>query len=606
MVNEKVAPLLREFDSADGYEGEKYGIHHDASEHEVQTIGSRSLRLMIRRQGHRLLGLIMFLVPSFATDMLARRSAGGRAKEHGSKLLSLDGLRGLCCLAVINMHWNFAIVDTNSLGNASVNVMYFWHRPFWYLAWAGTSHVYIFFVMSGYVLSVKCLRNIHEGISTGSVISSAVFRRAIRIFLPPIILLICYMFALQVGMFNSVVAFFKSERLKPITAIRMFEDPPPIGSTFSDQFWHVLGAIGRLIDPNMQHNLPDFKEYDSHLWTITVEYYGSIALYVVLTATCHLRTSFRLTCHVLLVFYCWIASHQYYTLFFAGMTIAEFDILFKNRHSTKNSHSSRGPLPSIGVAQAVEDDDIPWSQRSAEERVQRFVQDYLNSLNLLLAVSTTIGLFFLSLPLVWPEDTPPFKQLLVYFPDVMYLGQKVDAMRALGAILVVWPVTFLAMNYNPKSNPVTTTILANPVSAYLGKISFALYLVHGFTIRWLGYTILPSIYHLVIRTPERRAALIPTVVLDPTGTKVIKTTPAVSALTATELGTIWVLGYAIVLPATVILADLFWRAVDVKCVSLGQWIERRMVAPPSAPHKPSHTTPSTPNLSSTSTTVLPA
>ena len=48
-------------------------------------------------------------------------------------------------------------------------------------------------------------------------------------------------------------------------------------------------------------------------------------------------------------------------------------------------------------------------------------------------------------------------------------------------------------------------------------------------------------------------------------------------LTAWEVGCIWVCGYVIVLPVCVWMADLFWRGVDVRCVSLGRWVEEKMV-----------------------------
>ena len=48
-------------------------------------------------------------------------------------------------------------------------------------------------------------------------------------------------------------------------------------------------------------------------------------------------------------------------------------------------------------------------------------------------------------------------------------------------------------------------------------------------------------------------------------------------LTAKEVGMIWTLGYLVVLPTCIWMADLFWRGVDVRCVSLGRWVEEKMV-----------------------------
>ena len=160
-------------------------------------------------------------------------------------------------------------------------------------------------------------------------------------------------------------------------------------------------------------------------------------------------------------------------------------------------------------------------------------------------------------------------------PSYMSIGQQGEALRALGALLTVWPITYLSAT--SPYNPITNAILANPVSAYLGQISFAFYLIHGFVIRSLGYMILPSIYVFVISDPVRRDMLEPQALGDITYDGIDDWADSVERLTAKEIGMIWTLGYIVVLPVTVWLSDLFWRGVDVKCVSLGRWVEEKMV-----------------------------
>ena len=160
-------------------------------------------------------------------------------------------------------------------------------------------------------------------------------------------------------------------------------------------------------------------------------------------------------------------------------------------------------------------------------------------------------------------------------PSYMSIGQQGEALRSLGALLTVWPITFLSATSN--HNPITSFILANPVSAYLGQISFAFYLVHGFVIRSLGYAILPSIYLFAISDPARRDMLKPLSQGDMNFDGIEDWADSYARLTAKEVGMIWTLGYLVVLPTCIWMADLFWRGVDVRCVSLGRWVEEKMV-----------------------------
>lgn len=523
----------------------------------------------VRRQVNLHVSLPVALLPSFIQNRLNPKPP---SKGHGGNITALDGLRGLSCLAVINMHWAFAVTDSNDGGSGETNAAYLFHRPFWYLLWAGTSHVNVFFVMSGYVLSIKCLKNIHQGIAVNTVITSAVFRRATRIFLPPIVLLFIYLFAIRLGVFDKASTFFQDQNIWRAYPIRLFEAPPQILPSFAAQFWDVLGAIGGLIDPNAQFSFPNYGSYDTHLWTMPTEYYCSIALYIVLVATCRLYTSYRLLCHTLLVLYCWLASHQHYALFFSGMTIAEADTLFKRRLLPAHS-----PL--------LLSHPSPYAPATARPTLQH-LRSYFSPLNLLLTLSAFSGLYLLSMPLLWAEDTPPFDTLLTFMPHYMSIAQQGEALRALGAVLLVWPITLTAtIHASSNDMPIISALLTNPVSLYLGSISFSIYLLHGFVIRSLGYSILPAIFRAVVRDPARREAMAPQPIADALG-NVAYFVNSSEKLTAWEVGCIYMLGYAVVLPVSVWAADLFWRGCDVRCVWLGRWIEERMTKGEGGPVTP--------------------
>lgn len=504
----------------------------------------------------------VWILPSFLADGFDHKP---RPKSSsGNKISALDGLRGLCCLMVMHMHWTFALTDSNDGGSWETNVKYLFHRPFFYLLWAGTSHVCVFFVLSGYVLSVKCLTMIHQGVPAHRLISSAVLRRATRIFLPPMALMFIYLVAIRLHVFHNSVAVREENQWSQQFQLRFFEAAPPLYPSFRDQFWDVIGATQKLLDPSTHFELPDYGKYDTHLWTMPTEFYCSLALFLVLLATCQLWTRYRVLLHCLLVAWCWLTSHNNHGLFFAGLLIAEVDILLKERLRPSEE------LPCSSSAAATQNPIRPWA--SLQSRLPTGLASYFAIGNIISTVSCFCGLYLLSIPLLWAEETPGYRAFFSYLPRYMNTGQQVDALRFVGAVLTVWPITYTStISGGASATPIINLILNNPVSAYLGQISFAFYLIHGFVIRSLGYSILPSLYVFVIGSGDRKAELAPKQYMNG------QIYAAESKLTARELGTIWVLGYLIVLPTCVWMADLFHRFIDLKCVALGRALEERMV-----------------------------
>ncbi|RMD43257.1 hypothetical protein DV735_g1852, partial [Chaetothyriales sp. CBS 134920] len=505
--------------------------------------------------------VLLFLVPSFILSPFDRslRSKKPAKRNH---LAALDGLRGLACLMVMHMHWSFAVTDSNKNGSPETNSKYLFHRPFFYLFWAGTSHVNIFFVMSGYVLSVKCLHMLHQhqGSQAYDVLASSILRRACRIFLPPIALLFIFLVAIRMHVFDRADAIFKENREHRIYQLALFETVPPILPTFYDQLRDVLGAAYNLMDPSPHQYFPvsSYAPYDTHLWTIPTEFYCSMALFVVLVATSRIRTECRLYVHFFLVAFCWLVNHQQHGLFFAGMTIAELDVMLKLR---QDNALKRRP------------DSAPKSSATLSEALPGALSSYLRRSNMVRAGGFTFGCYLLSLPLVWAENTPAFMPVINAMPEYMQVGHRQDALRALGAVLVVWSITYTVTVDNARPSYFIRAVFENPVSRYLGQISFSFYLIHGFVIRSLGYTILPSLYTFVIPDPQRRKALAGRHDAN------LGWVDSDVAITSVEVAAIWILGYLIVLPACIWMSDIFWRAVDVKSMSLSRWIDEKMLPP---------------------------
>ncbi|HGW3736212.1 TPA: acyltransferase family protein [Acinetobacter baumannii] len=109
-----------------------------------------------------------------------------------SKINSAESIRGLACLAVVFSHFSLTYLpelhnfdNLTGIGNSFTNWLY--HSPFAFF-YSGTSAVFIFFVLSGYVLSYAIL-------SKGSVnkkILSMSLKRYPRLAIPVVISCILY------------------------------------------------------------------------------------------------------------------------------------------------------------------------------------------------------------------------------------------------------------------------------------------------------------------------------------------------------------------------------------------------------------------------------
>lgn len=112
--------------------------------------------------------------------------------------------------------------------------------------------------------------------------------------------------------------------------------------------------------------------------------------------------------------------------------------------------------------------------------------------------------------------------------------------HCIGAILAVYATSSTSTN-------AIRCLFDNPVSVYLGKLSYALYLVHGPVVHMLGFWLVPWFWSLTGKETQFQK----------------------------ELG---FMGAFVVVTALVIWsADLFWRGVDNRCVALARWLEN-MVA----------------------------
>ncbi|KAH7134905.1 acyltransferase-like protein [Dendryphion nanum] len=229
----------------------------------------------------------------------------------------LDGLRGFAALMVYFHHhqlwshgFNGNFVFENSFGYQGKH--YFAALPFVRPFFSGGHFaVAIFFVISGYVLSVKSLGQIQKGqfSNASETIGSALFRRWLRLFLPVI---------------ATTFIWFSQRHWFGI-----WVELGDLKSTYREEVWTWYSTFKNYSFVFLTGNMYEFPMiYHAHLWSIPVEFKGSIIIYTALSAFSRCTRNARLWCEVVLMFYfLYIVDGWYGALFMSGMFLCDLELL---------------------------------------------------------------------------------------------------------------------------------------------------------------------------------------------------------------------------------------------------------------------------------------
>jgi peptidoglycan/LPS O-acetylase OafA/YrhL len=395
------------------------------------------------------------------------------------------------------------------------------HLPFLHLLTAGPAMVALFFIISGYALSLGPLRAMHnQSVETALIrLSSATFRRAARLFLPGVASTFIIMLCIALGLYDKGFASMNTEDM---TGFHEPQPPMVNHEPFSFQFglWFVI--TWRWLDIwNPQNHL-----YDVHLWTLPVEFRSSVILFMALVAFARTRPRIRLGMLFGCIVYCHYTNAWEGWLFFAGSLLAQLKML----QEEANSSSPPFSISEINGNLKEEKLEKPTSKRD-HARLVMFVA----------------GLYLLSSPdiMFYPSETPSESSTVSCAPGYCILSSLLPKgwpepfrfPHCIGAFLAV---------YATSSSHISTlrSLFDNSFSVYLGKISFALYLVHGPVVHMLGFWLVPLCWKWSGK----------------------------ETLLHKEMG----FGVAFVVVTVVVVwaADIFWRAVDQKCVAFARWCEQ--------------------------------
>lgn len=428
---------------------------------------------------------------------------GPRPKRMGSTAY-LDGLRGVAAFVVYIFHFSYLWFPNLRSGYGVNDNKLFWQLPIIRALHSGRSSVTVFFVISGFVLTIKTLSMIHQRKNEQalSALAGSSFRRPFRLYLPII-----------VSTFMIAIIVYTGEYMRDPSGAPV----PPRGDTFDQQLQHWFWSTVDLMNPFRPIvNRENMKgsEYDGHLWTIPVEFKGSLLVFFLLLIFARAKRWIHAVAVTGITLWLVRIGDCDQALFCVGLLLAELSIVF----------------PANTAKTETTDDTLP----SYKMRIVRKVG--LSSLRVVRHVGT-IAFFFLGLHLFsYPEQngaaTPGFVTLTQMVP-AYYLGNSDRTQlywNSVGSVFFIialmyspplsinlqsllmcrklrlpWHQTSSDLDESEKEELTAASARANDsepepllqglftarFSQYLGHISYSLYLWHGAInhtvgIRWLS------------------------------------------------------------------------------------------------------------------------
>lgn len=424
--------------------------------------------------------LLLFTVPSFC-----RKSPGPIApsekiprtvvtqKKHSTEYF--HGVRGLASFIVFIFHWTHIHYPQVNSGYDARKNNSIWALPFIRTLYAGSAMVSVFFVVSGYVLTHRFVQNMHkhEFESLFSELTSLTFRRALRLFLPSLgSCLLAYTFA----------------------CLNLISVPDKIDGA---KFNHGLSELLKYIDlESSPWTWDTYKKgvYNPQLWSIAVEFRGSLIVFLLVLGLARTRMFIRLLVQILICVHAFAHKRWDMALFVAGMSVAELDVFVHMSNSRKMIMQKK-------------------------------------CVKLMLWSMIFVGIFLAG----FPRDNPLHSLGYTFAKNVWpSTGYRRRFWVSIASILIVAPMPYL---------PVLQSFFTTRLIQYLGKISFALYLIHGLGNRTIGKWLMHATGEIIGNKGYWTYALS------------------------------YVVSSALYLPVIIWWSDMYWRAVDMPATRFAKWLE---------------------------------
>lgn len=370
---------------------------------------------------------LFWLLPSFVANYWRPGTAVTLPRRHETSYL--DGLRGVAAFIVYTYHYTlmWRWIDLE-IGYGSPFGNHYWYQlPIVRVLIGGQASVTVFFVISGYVLSIRTLRLIHGGTQQQqqqqqtshrilSALSSSVLRRPLRLYLPIVVTTATLAVLVQMRF-----PFYADHISNAGVAITM--------STKQDQLFNWWSAMARLVNPFTIEGMRNqgrhrVAYYNSPLWTIPIEFKGSLAVFLMLLAFARARRSLAMAATLVMgVIWQLAIGDADMALFMAGLFLAELCIV----------------VPPSSISAFVRARSRSWQHAHIVH----------HSITILLFFS---ALWFLSTPMIAPAQTPGFKLLARLTPGAYWIQSQ--AMPTTNMVHLFWlavgsMLLVLSLMYSP-------------------------------------------------------------------------------------------------------------------------------------------------------------
>ncbi len=383
-----------------------------------------------------------FLLPSFLRRIYGRHPLQN-FKDLSPPMQStmyLNGVRGFAAFFVYLQHYAvsyYPYMDNGYLSSATETR--FLQMPLVRIIYSGRFMVSIFFVLSGFVLSYKPLKLLRKNDpSFLDCLASSGFRRTPRLFLP----CIAPMFAASICIYNNWYGVPGSNATDP--------NFKPAYQSFLGQAMEEWRWFAGLVNPFTW--VPYQPLHAPQLWTLPMEFRGSMIVFLTLLCLSKAKVSLRISVLVGFAYYCLDTGHWDTFLFVSGILFAEARLIKKETHFSLES-----------LLQLI---NIP------AKRAPKLTRAISSAFWLLMFL---FGLFLGSWPVFYAAITPGFQTLSSLTP-LQYNTPDLQGFfwNSIGAIMVMLAFENLPLLQRP---------FATAFARYLGDISFAFYIVH-WTVIW--------------------------------------------------------------------------------------------------------------------------
>ncbi|KAG9699474.1 hypothetical protein KCU95_g647, partial [Aureobasidium melanogenum] len=402
---------------------------------------------------------LFFLLPTFVQHRLYPELTKPE-RLHPSGYL--DGMRGLAALFVFFYHFSYSSHDVlTAYGGTGKPDEHreFLKLPFIRFIYTGPAMVSIFYVVSGYALSykpVKLMRN-KSWKDLLHTLSSATFRRAIRLYLPCFVSTLMIVLLVRLGAYDATRDIAYDERR--LNQVREFH------LARYESLWHQMTDWAKMmwifVHPWSFGTKDTDIDIDKHLWTIPMEFRSSLVLYLTQLGLARLRPVVRILSLVALIIWCHEKDRWEMILFYSGFLLAELD--FRRQALA----AAKSVLPAISSA-------LPTSLQRQRLWTTLYIFVFL------------VGIYLGGQPQMNVENAPGWATLYSWIPS--YVEHKQRYWVGWAAILLVWSTSNSAL---------LQRLFTNGPVQYLGKISFSLYLMHGPITHTIGYASMDFFWRMI-------------------------------------------------------------------------------------------------------------